>query len=179
MKQVIVLTGGPGTGKTTVIELLEQKGFCCYPEISRDIINKAREQGIDQLFLENPILFSEMLLEGRKKQFISASEKSEKLIFLDRGLPDVLAYMHYIGDSYPASFRNICNEHKYSKVFLFPHWEEIYISDNERYENFEQSKLIYKHLKETYLDFGYEIIEMPKDTPENRILFILDEISSN
>lgn len=177
-KQIIVLTGGPGTGKTTVIDLLEQKGFCCYPEISRDIINEARKQGIDQLFLENPILFSEMLLEGRKKQFREALSLPETPVFLDRGLPDVLAYMHYIGDSYPASFKNMCDEHTYTKVFLFPPWEDIYISDNERYENFEQSKLIYKHLKETYLDFGYEIIEMPKNTPENRILFILDEISS-
>ena len=54
---------------------------------------------------------------------------------------------------------------------------EIYISDAERYENFEQAKLIYNHLTETYQNYGYKLIEVPKDTMNNRILFILDEIS--
>jgi predicted ATPase len=85
--------------------------------------------------------------------------------------------MHYIGDSYPATFDHACREHKYSKIFLLPPWEEIYISDDARYENFEQAKLIYSHLVETYQNYGYELIEVPKDTMNNRILFILDEIS--
>lgn len=176
-KQIIVLTGGPGTGKTTVINAMAQQGFCCYPEISREIINQAKRQGIDQLFLENPLLFSEMLLEGRKKQFLEATQEEESMIFLDRGLPDVLAYMHYIGDRYPKGFTELCKSYQYSKVFLFPPWEEIYVGDSERYENFEQSKLIYAHLKETYEEYGYDIIEMPKESPEKRILFILEEIS--
>jgi predicted ATPase len=32
-----------------------------------------------------------------------------------------------------------CREHTYSKIFILPPWEEIYISDHERYENFEQA----------------------------------------
>lgn len=176
-KNLIVLTGGPGTGKTTVINKLIEKGYYCYPEISREIISNAKKQGIDQLFLENPLLFSEMLLEGRKKQYLEAVSLNKRMIFLDRGLPDVLAYLHYIGDQYPSGFKKLCEEHIYSKVFLFPPWEEIYTSDLERYENFEQSKLIYNHLIETYKFLGYEIIEVPKICPEKRILFILEEIS--
>lgn len=66
-KEIIVIIGGPGTGKTTLIDGLVQKGFCCYPEISRQVTAQAQQQGIEQLFLENPLLFSELLLEGRKK----------------------------------------------------------------------------------------------------------------
>jgi predicted ATPase len=51
-----------------------------------------------------------------------------KSFFFDRGIPDVLAYMHYIGDSYPASFDAICREHIYSNIYSSP-WEEIYVSD--------------------------------------------------
>ncbi|MFN3639364.1 MAG: AAA family ATPase [Flavobacterium sp.] len=174
---LIMLTGGPGTGKTTVINRLMEMGHACFPEISREIINQAKKQGIEQLFLENPLLFSEMLLEGRKKQFHDAKLHSKNLVFLDRGLPDVLAYMHYIGDQYPSGFNKMCKEHLYSKVFLFPPWEEIFVGDEERYENFQQSKLIYAHLKETYEYFGYNVIEVPKVCPEKRILFILEEIS--
>ena len=176
-KEIIVIIGGPGTGKTTIIDGLVAKGHCCYPEISREVTLEAKKQGIEQLFLEKPLLFSELLLEGRKKQFQNATKEPHEIVFIDRGIPDVLAYMHYIGDSYPATFDAACREHTYSKIFILPPWEEIYISDAERYENFEQAKLIYNHVTETYQNYGYKLIEVPKDTMNNRILFILDEIS--
>ena len=64
----------------------------------------------------------------------------------------------------------------YNKIFILPPWEDIYIADNERYENYEQAKLIYNHLVETYEKYGYNLIEVPKDTVDNRILFILEQI---
>jgi predicted ATPase len=175
-KEIVVIIGGPGTGKTTIIEGLLAKGYCCYPEISREVTLEAKKQGIEQLFLENPLLFSELLLEGRKKQFHNAHKEPHDIVFLDRGIPDVLAYMHYIGDSYPAFFDQACRDHIYTKIFLLPPWEDIYISDNERYENFEQAKLIYNHLTETYQKYGYDLIEVPKGTVEERISFILNQL---
>ncbi len=175
-KQIIVIIGGPGTGKTTIIDGLKERGYCCYPEISREVTLEARKQGIEQLFLENPLLFSELLLEGRKKQFRNACEESHDMIFLDRGIPDVLAYMHYIGDSYPAFFDGACREHVYTKIFILPPWEAIYTSDEARYENFEQAKLIYGHLVETYRNYGYELIEVPCGDVNSRIDFILENI---
>lgn len=176
-KKIIVIIGGPGTGKSTIIDGLIRKGFCCYPEISRQVTLEAKKQGIEQLFLENPLLFSELLLEGRIKQFNNALEENQDMVFIDRGIPDVLAYMHYIGDSYPAHFDLACRENLYTKIFILPPWEEIYVSDEARYENFEQAKLIQNHLIETYQNYGYQPIEVPKDTIDKRILFILDEIS--
>ena len=173
-KEIVVIIGGPGTGKTTIIDGLIAKGYCCYPEISREVTMEAKKQGIEQLFLENPLLFSELLLEGRKKQFHNAINEPHKVVFLDRGIPDVLAYMHYIGDSYPAFFDHACREHTYTKIFILPPWEEIYISDDERYENFEQAKLIYDHLTETYQKYGYNLIEVPIGTVDERINYILE-----
>ncbi len=175
-KEIIVIIGGPGTGKSTIIDGLVAKDFCCYPEISRQVTLEAKKQGIEQLFLENPLLFSELLLEGRKKQYTDALEEKHEVVFIDRGIPDVLAYMHYIGDSYPAHFDLACRENVYTKIFILPPWEEIYVSDEARYENFEQAKLIHNHLVETYKSYGYELIEVPKDSLDNRILFILDQI---
>lgn len=175
-KEIIVIIGGPGTGKSTIIDGLIAQGHCCYPEISREVTLEAQKQGIDQLFLENPLLFSEMLLEGRIKQFQNALKEPHEIVFIDRGIPDVVAYMDFIGDLYPERFAAACEACKYSKIFLLPPWEEIYTSDGERYENFEQATLIYNHLVQTYQKYGYELIEVPKDTVANRILYILDKI---
>lgn len=177
-KEIIVIIGGPGTGKTTIIDGLMEKGYCCYPEISREVTMEAKKQGIEQLFLEKPLLFSELLLEGRKKQYQNALNEPHDFVFLDRGIPDVLAYMHYIGDSYPSFFDAACREHQYTKIFILPPWEEIYISDDERYENYEQAKLIFEHLTETYQNYGYELIKVPKASVEERIGFILDSLTN-
>ncbi|NNT72070.1 ATP-binding protein [Flavobacterium sp. IMCC34852] len=176
-KELIVITGGPGTGKTTIIDSLIEQGYACFPEISRQVTLEAKKQGIEQLFLEKPLLFSELLLEGRRKQHQQAIEDVAELVFLDRGIPDILAYMHYIGDSYPAFFDHACREHQYSKIFVLPPWEEIYESDEARYENFEQAKLIFDHLLETYQKYGYELIEVPRGTVEERIQFILSQLA--
>jgi predicted ATPase len=175
-KKIKVIIGGPGTGKTSIIDELKARGYCCYPEISREVTMEARKQGIEQLFLEQPLLFSELLLEGRKKQYLEAQNEPHEVVFIDRGIPDVLAYMHYIGDSYPSFFDAACRENIYSEVYILPPWKEIYISDEARYENYEQSELIHNHLVETYTKYGYNLIEVPKDSLDNRILFILDKI---
>jgi predicted ATPase len=175
-KQIIAIIGGPGTGKSTLLSGLIEKGFCCYPEISRQITLDAKKEGVDQLFLENPLLFSKLLLEGRINQFENALEEPTEIVFIDRGIPDVLAYMNYIGDSYPDHFDQACLVNKYDKIFVLPPWNEIYVTDNARYENFQQAETIHIHLVNTYKKYGYNLIEVPKDSIESRIEFILAQI---
>jgi predicted ATPase len=50
-----------------------------------------------------------------------------------------------------------------------PPWEEIYVSDEARYENYEQAKLIQNHLIETYKGYEYDLIEVPKDIDNNSV----------
>jgi predicted ATPase len=119
MKKKIVITGGPGTGKTTLVNKLIEIGIPCLPEISREITLQAREQGIEQLFLEQPLLFSPKLIEGRTQQFHDASKFDDDFVFLDRGLPDVVAYMDFIGDSYPEEFVKACEENQYEMIFIY------------------------------------------------------------
>ena len=47
-KEIVVILGGPGTGKSTIIEGLKAMGHCCYPEISRQVTIEAQQKGIDQ-----------------------------------------------------------------------------------------------------------------------------------
>lgn len=176
-KQIILLIGGPSSGKSTLIEQLKQTGYVCYPEISRQVIIEAQQQGIDQLFLEQPLLFSELLLKSRIKQYNLAQGENANIIFIDRGIPDVIAYMDYIGNPVPAFFDDACKTHIYSKIFILPIWKKIYVSDSERYESYEQAILIQKHLIKTYKKYGYELIDVPKDTVENRLQFIIENLN--
>lgn len=173
----IVITGGPGTGKSSIIKELEKNGFFCFHEISREITAKAQKQGIDQLFLEKPILFSEKLLKARIGQYIKASKNQGIKVFLDRGIPDVVAYMDFFGTSYPEMFNEACRNYRYNDIFLLPPWEKIYETDNERYESFEQACLIYDFLKKTYITFGYSPIEVPLDSVKIRCEFIVSNIN--
>jgi len=178
MPKKIVITGGPGSGKTTLINYLKEQGFQCQPEISRDITIEAQNNGIEQLFMENPLLFSEKLLEGRLKQFIESEKFEKTYIFFDRGLPDVTAYLDYINSQYPDHFLETCNSYRYDTVFLLPPWKDIYKQDNERYESFNEAVIIYNYLLKGYQNYGYGVIKIPLDSIENRSKFILKKLTS-
>mgnify|MGYP000244367643 CR=1 FL=1 len=176
MQKKIVLTGGPSTGKSTVIEELTNRNYNCMREISREVTLNARKNGVEQLFLTKPLLFSELLIEGRINQYIEAEKQNFELVFFDRGIPDVHAYMNYISIDYPSSYIKKSNIYRYNYIFLMPPWEEIYISDNERYENFEQALAIHNHLERTYKKLNYNVIEVPFGTVTQRADFILETI---
>ncbi len=170
----IVIIGGPASGKTTVINHLIELGETCYEEISRQVIANAQKEGIEQLFVTEPTLFSQKLLEGRIEQFEEAKKCNEKCVFLDRGIPDIVAYMNYVNEESPAHFIEACNTYKYDQIFILPPWEEIHTTDEERYESFEQAKEIHLHLHKMYTQLGYDCIEVPFGNIEKRANFILE-----
>ncbi|MGV6828533.1 MAG: AAA family ATPase [Flavobacteriales bacterium] len=174
MTKKIVITGGPSSGKTSLIKHLEALQYPCMPEISREIIIEAQQQGIDQLFLEDPILFSQKLLDGRLKQFHKEIAHNKDFLFYDRGLPDITAYMDYLKTEYPNHFVETCTNYLYDFVFILPPWEAIYQQDNERYETFEEAQKIHQYLVASYHKCNYNVIEVPTGTLSSRANFILN-----
>lgn len=174
----IVITGGPGSGKTALIKYLEKQGHSVQHEISREVTQKAQEDGIAQLFLENPILFSQKLLEGRIEQYEAAGDSVHHMVFYDRGIADVTAYLDFVNVHYPPNFEEECKTKRYDVVFVLPPWEEIYEPDNERYETFQQAEELFHHLKEGYKKYGYSLYEVPVGTVEQRTKFILDTLKN-
>ena len=84
--------------------------------------------------------------------------------------------MDFIGDTYPEKFITACETFKYDTVFLLPPWEEIYTSDAERYESYEEASKIHQFLVDTYSKYGYELHEVPKTSVEERFQFIINHL---
>ncbi len=181
----IVITGGPSTGKTAVIEVLKQKGYHCLEEVIRAMTLAKKAEESDVVFQSNPIVsftdpaaFNQMILDARLAQYKSVIASADALAFFDRGIPDVLAYMDCFGQQYDESFKNVCKTNKYDMIFLMPPWKDIHIVDNERFETYEESLRINECLANSYSSFGYDVQVVPKDTILNRVDFILDSVKN-
>tara|TARA_B110000114_G_scaffold131495_1_gene137688 strand:+ start:57 stop:605 length:549 start_codon:yes stop_codon:yes gene_type:complete len=179
MSKKILITGGPGTGKTALINKLISKGYTCFEEKSREITLSYKKKGIDQLFLSKPLLFSELLLDSRINQYLESKKTKVDHVFFDRGIPDVLAYLGFKKIKYDEKFLNACKDYEYDIVFILRPWEEIFINDKERYENFQELVEIDKCIYKTYTKLNYKVIEIPKTSINNRMDFILQFINNN
>ncbi len=179
-QQKIVITGGPSTGKTCLIEALEKTGYRCFPEVIRLMTLEAKETGTLSSFTTNPIAsvkdpldFNRKILSAREAHYKEASLKKEGAIFFDRGIPDVLAYMEYFGQTYGSEFLESAHTHRYDTIFILPIWKEIYVVDNERFESFDEALAIHDHLWESYSKLGYKVIEVPMASITARVDFIV------
>ena len=175
----IVITGGPGSGKTSVVEALEADGYTCFHEIIRSFTHKAKKgmasaanQNNPIAFVDDSLGFNRKLLEGRLKQYRKSEKVKADLVFFDRGMPDVLAYMEYFKQDYPDNFKQTCLQHRYDRIIILPPWKEIYNTDGERFENWDVAFEIYHYLKNTYTKLGYEVDEIPKGSIADRKEYI-------
>ncbi len=89
--QPIIITGGPGAGKTTLINALGDSGCLTFAESSRQLIE-------EQSQIENGILpwldlrgFAHLCLTVMSNQKEQA--RQHPIAFLDRAIPDICGYL--------------------------------------------------------------------------------------
>lgn len=176
MAKRIVITGGPGTGKTVLVRRLEEMGYPCFHEIIREMTLEAleRETANEQVtnplaFVADPLSFNRQLLEGRIRQYHLAEELQHPMVFYDRGMPDVLAYMDYFSQPFDAHFSDPCERLRYDAVVLLPPWQEIYTQDGARFESFEQACEIHHSLEARYQSCGYTVRTLETGPVQRRL----------
>lgn len=180
----IVITGAPGTGKTSVIDGLKALGYQVFPEIIREFTAQETEEQDTPQLATNPIVFAKdsddfnrKLIKGRTRQFMAGHDIASRPLFYDRGLPDVLAYMDYFDQTYGEEFEQACRQYRYNGVFIMPPWEEIFHADGGRFETYEQAQALHQSLIQRYTAFDYKIHTVPKGTIKTRIDFILSTLA--
>src|SRR5699024_7205525 len=171
-----VLTGGPGVGKTSVIDDLQSKNMRCIKEVARGIIKEQLQNNDAALPWKNKTLYKDLMLDLSVKDYIRANEQEIGLTFFDRGIPDTLAYAHLEKLPISKGLRSYDQKFRYNTtVFIFPPWKENYQTDNERKQQFDEVVRTHKIMIQTYKNCGYEPIIMPKTSIEYRTEFILQD----
>ena len=78
-----VVTGGPGAGKSSVIEALHKQGYSVVEEAARNIIQQQKIQGGNATQTGDRLAFCRLLLEQYTKDFLYHDSLHE-LVFFDR-----------------------------------------------------------------------------------------------
>lgn len=168
-----VLTGGPGTGKSSIILALKQKGEYVVREAAEDYIRLRQAQCQKEPWTEPDFQDKVLRLQLQREAKIPSKAKR---VFIDRGLADGLAYYQIAGKK-PSrqmikAIRKMKKERPYEKVFLI---KNLGICEKTcvRREGMEEALKLEKLQEQNYKLLGYEVIKIPAGHLKNRIKKIM------
>jgi len=171
----IILTGGMGVGKSTVLEQLATHDIQTVSEPARQILAEQREIGGDGLPERNETLFCDLLLSRSINLYTSMQQVRDPVIF-DRGIPDVISYMNLFKLNADTAINAAQTFRYHASVFFLEPWQEIYTNDDERKMTYEEAVAFSNDVRKVYETLGYSIIDVPRLAPSERAQFILDSI---
>ncbi len=166
-----VITGGPGTGKSTIILALEQKGEYVIREAAEDVIKVSQAGGDAEPWKKSD--FQSRILELQLQREARVPEGIER-VFIDRGVADGLAYSEP-GTKIYEKLLEEAKKAKYDGVFLIEnlgHTEKTAV----RKENHEEAMKLGQKLEEVYRSLGYNPIKIQAGQVNERLEKILAEM---
>ncbi|WP_051329450.1 AAA family ATPase [Geminicoccus roseus] len=171
-RRFIVITGGPGSGKSTLIQALSARGFPHAPEVGRRIIQ--RQMAIDGPALpwRDRALFAETMLALEMENYLAQPAET---VWFDRGVPDVIGYLRLEGLPVPPHLHEAARAYRYHRqVLICPPWPKIFRQDQERRQTASIAAATCTAMEGVYRDLGYELIEVPRVDVAERVAFVLD-----
>lgn len=164
-----IITGPPGSGKSSLIEHLAGLGYWIAPEAAREVVKSIKDQ--------RSTVFNEAVISRNRELYGKAP--SDQTCFFDRGVPDTVAYARWCGDPCVDEYEEVARMYSYSEpVFLLPYWKAIFSNDQVRQEDLFASRAIERHLFEVYRELGYTVFTLPRDSIEERAGLILSIIGA-
>ena len=174
MTKKIVLTGGPGTGKSSILLALEAQGEYVIREAAEDCIKLRQAQGQLEPWLEEN--FQERILELQLQREARIPKKAERA-FLDRSIIDGLAYAKPGTRIYEKTLEKAKEQDYHNMVFLIGSLGRTETNAIRRENNAEAQELGRK-LEEVYENLGYRIFKIGADTIEQRMNWITEELGT-
>ena len=175
-RRCFVITGPPGSGKTPLIEKLVASGFTGVPEPARAVLAEQRAVAGQATYDRDPQLFFDLLLARSLRDVVQHAD-TEKAVFFDRALPDLIGYAGLFGLD-PAPAQAAAARYRYHHVvFVLPAWPEIYLTDDERRMSFRDAAAFGDQLRDIYEELGYVLVEVPRAPVGERAAFVIRAVS--
>lgn len=173
-----IVTGGPGAGKTTLIEALGALGFRTVGEAGRRIIREQKAMGGKATHDGDRLAYRDLMFEDAVRTFEEMTPASGA-VFFDRGLPDLIGYSRLIGETVPQALSNAVQRYRYNRiVFVVPPWENIYGRDTERKQDFAEAVATCDAMRSAYEEAGYTLVDLPMTSVEKRVTFVIECIQA-
>ena len=180
----IVLTGGPCSGKTTLIEALSKRGYATIAEQAIRVIDQLVEQmGMDEYLIwkaRNTLAFQQRILDAQHQA--EKQLRKQGLNFLDRGRFDGLAYLIHQGQAFSHDFLDAIQDSHYH-YHLVVHCETLSQFDARgvtgRTENHAEAHALSGILLKTYQDFGFQTLRLEEAPLDARIKNLLQKIQAH
>ncbi len=168
-----VLTGGPCSGKTTVLEALKKKGYTIFYEAARIFIDQELKKGNSlKKIRRDELVFQKKIL--RMKVKIEKALPKDEILFLERGIPDSFAYFKICGVEEDKELEKALKKSNYKKVFLLELLD--YKKDYARTENKRTAFKLEKALKESYQRLNIPVVKVPTMPLNKRVKYILNNL---
>jgi predicted ATPase len=156
----VILSGGPGAGKTTLVSELSSRGYSTVSESARELIAERLARGDTPR--PEPIAFARELLRQDKFKYAAVPAQAS-IVFFDRSPIESLAMVH---EATPLSETHLQAELDqfvfHSAVFMLPPWQEIYSTVAERDHTFDHATQVHASLVRWYKSRGFSIHEVPR-----------------
>ena len=163
-----IITGAPGTGKSTLITHLKRH-VPCMEEVAREVIAEEQAHGRHGTPWGDILRFAGLVERG----FTQALATHTDSVFFDRSLVDLEAYLQLGALEVPIGVRGFPHWSTFERVvFLAPTWEQIYQQDAQRLQDFSYCEALERQLIATYTQHGCCVVPLPKGTPQQRIAFM-------
>jgi predicted ATPase len=167
-----VITGGACCGKTTLIDLLAERGYQTLAEIPRQYIEceLAKGRPLDEIFASEDDERSMTEWQRKAEEELRASD----IVFLDRAMPDFLWAWRFQGMD-PNEVLPLCFHHRYASVFILDLLPlEL---DGARIEGDLFTVQFDEWLVRDYSALGYDVMRVPVLPPQERVGFVLETLS--
>jgi len=173
-----VITGGPGSGKTSLIDALARAGYAHTVEAGRAIIRDQLAIDGPALPWRDPVAFAELMLSWELRSYRMA-ETATGPVFFDRCVTDLVGYLALMGRPLSAHIARAAERFRYNRrVFLAPPWPAIYTQDAERKQTPEEAVRTSEALVTAYTSCGYQLVHLPLVSVEERARFVLGDIGA-
>lgn len=166
------ITGAPGSGKTTLVRLLEARGWPVVEDPGRAILQQHLARGVE-VDRAGPsyMLLQQEVLEREKKEI--ASVDPAQRVFFDYGVAESLAFMKLAALPWPMHFVEAAAAVQFERVFLLSPLSLQRPYDGIRVETDAQRQQLWALIGEVYRGLGMHIIDVPDDSVEQRLSRVL------